>query len=161
MCSTGGMPRAWHKTFSLSPAFPADSSIIRPALPAAIMAQPVCTTRTLSAVSRSMTRTLVKLCLTLGLLQPTMPAAPRIWPDFMASIRGGGSAQRFEQCLHGKPYGPVRRMMRNAQAVFFSVGEILDGLVQNGSGGFLCAVGLKFHIPYERHLEILPWLHHL
>jgi len=74
---------------------------------------------------------------------------------------GGGSAQRFEQCLHGKPYGPVRRMMRNAQAVFFSVGEILDGLVQNGSGGFLCAVGLKFHIPYERHLEILPWLHHL
>ena len=59
-----------------------------PALPAAVVTQPVASTIISFLISAFMSPTLAESCLILGLLQPTTPTKPRTVPAFTASSRG-------------------------------------------------------------------------
>jgi len=88
MCSTGGMPSERHALPRDLPARSAAPSCIRPASAQATAAQPVSTTKMLRRMSSLAKVMWPKSCLILGLLQPTIPTAPRTLPSRIRSKRG-------------------------------------------------------------------------
>ena len=93
-CSTGGIPRAPHRLCKPGPAMDAPSGTSRPALPAAVVTQPVASTIISFLISAFMSPTLAESCLILGLLQPTTPTKPRTVPALTASSKGSSVPPR-------------------------------------------------------------------
>jgi len=90
MCNTGGMPSARHTSPRPGPARSADFGIICPALPWQLPAQPVTSTRMSFSIRRLVSVMWPLSWRIFGLLQPTIPTAPRILPAAMASTSGCG-----------------------------------------------------------------------